>query len=45
METIGLFAPDVFLVIVLVTVLSLGWAIARSFLTLHPRPLPHHASH
>ncbi|MEO8611298.1 MAG: serine hydrolase domain-containing protein [Chloroflexota bacterium] len=41
METISLFAPDVFLVIVTITVLSLGWAMARIFLTLHPRRLTH----
>jgi CubicO group peptidase (beta-lactamase class C family) len=39
MEAIALFVPDVFLVIVTVTVLSLGWAIARIFLTLRPHPL------
>ncbi len=37
MATIALFAPDVFSVIVTITALSLGWAIARIFLTLHPR--------
>lgn len=36
MEAIALFVPDVFLVIVTVTVLSLGWAIARIVLTLPP---------
>ena len=35
MATIALFAPDVFFVIVTLTVLSLGWAIARLFFTLH----------
>jgi hypothetical protein len=44
METIALFAPDAFVMIVMVTVLSLGWAIARSLLTLHPRPLMKQAS-
>ena len=39
LATIALFAPDLFFVIVTLTVLSLGWAIARSFLTLHPRRL------
>jgi hypothetical protein len=39
METIALFAPDVFFVIVTLTALSLGWAMARTFLTLHPRRL------
>ncbi len=39
MATIALFAPDVFFVIVTLTVLSLGWAIARSFFTVHPRRL------
>ncbi len=38
-ETIALFAPDVFSVIVTLTVLSLGWAMARTVLTLHPRRL------
>ncbi len=39
MATIALFAPDVFFVIVTLTALSLGWAMARTFLTLHPRRL------
>lgn len=39
MATIALFAPDVFSVIVTLTVLSLGWAMARTVLTLHPRRL------
>lgn len=39
MATIALFAPDVFVVIVTLTALSLGWAMARTFLTLHPRRL------
>jgi CubicO group peptidase (beta-lactamase class C family) len=34
MATIALFAPDVFVVIVTLTVLCLGWAMARLFLTL-----------
>jgi CubicO group peptidase (beta-lactamase class C family) len=37
METIALFTPDVFVVIVTLTALSLGWAMARIFLTLRPR--------
>jgi CubicO group peptidase (beta-lactamase class C family) len=44
METIALFVPDVFVVIVTLTALSLGWAMARIFLTLHPRRLMKHAS-
>ncbi len=43
-ETIALFAPDVFIVIVTLTALSIGWAMARTFLTLHPRRLTKHAS-
>ena len=39
METIALFAPDVFVVIVTLTVLSLGWAMARTFFILHRRRL------
>lgn len=39
MEAIALFVPDVFVVIVTLTVLSLGWAIARLFFTLHPHRL------
>ncbi len=39
MATIALFAPDVFFVIVTLTILSLGWAIARSFFTFYPRRL------
>jgi CubicO group peptidase (beta-lactamase class C family) len=39
METIALFAPDVFILIVTLTALSFGWAIARTFLTLRPRRL------
>jgi CubicO group peptidase (beta-lactamase class C family) len=37
MATISLFAPDVFLSIVLITVLGLGWALARTILTLRPQ--------
>ena len=44
LETIALFAPDVFSVSVMLTALSLGWAMARTFLTLHPRRLMKHAS-
>jgi CubicO group peptidase (beta-lactamase class C family) len=44
METIALFAPDVFVVIVTLTALSLGWAMARTLFTLHPRRLMKHAS-
>lgn len=36
METIVLFAPDAFTIIVAVTILCLSWAIARTFLTLRP---------
>lgn len=36
MDMIGLVEPDVYLAIVVITVLSLGWAVARTFLTLHP---------
>lgn len=43
METIALFAPDVFVVIVTLTALSLGWAMARIFITLHLRRLMKHA--
>jgi hypothetical protein len=39
MATIALFAPDVFVVIVTLTALSLGWAMARIFFTLQPRRL------
>ncbi len=42
METIALFVPDMFVVILILTVLSLGWALARIFLTLHPRRLIEH---
>jgi CubicO group peptidase (beta-lactamase class C family) len=34
MATIALFAPDVFVVIVTLTVLSLGWAMARLYFTI-----------
>jgi len=43
-ETIALFAPDAFIVIAMLTALSTGWALARIFLTLHPRRLTKHAS-
>jgi hypothetical protein len=36
MATIRLFAPDMFLSIVLVTVFSFGWALARTILTFRP---------
>lgn len=39
MATIALFAPDVFAVIVTLTALSLGWAVARIFFTLYPSSL------
>jgi CubicO group peptidase (beta-lactamase class C family) len=39
METIALFAPDAFDLILTLTALSLGWALLRSFLTLRPSPL------
>ncbi len=42
-ETTALFAPDAFIVIATLTALSIGWAIARAFLTLHPLRLVHHA--
>lgn len=42
METIALFVPDVFAVIVTLTALSLGWALARIFLTLHARRMVQH---
>lgn len=44
MATLALFAPDVFSVIVTLTVLPLGWAMARTFLTLQPRRLLQQAS-
>jgi CubicO group peptidase (beta-lactamase class C family) len=43
-ETIALFAPDVFIVIVMLTALSFGWAMARTFLTIRPRRLMKHTS-
>lgn len=43
-EAIALFVPDVFVVIVILTILSLGWAIARIFLTLHAYRLTKYAS-
>lgn len=39
MADVALFAPDAFAAIVTLTVLSLGWAVTRIFLTLHPRGL------
>jgi hypothetical protein len=39
MEVIALSVPDVFVVIVTVTALCLGWAMVRIFLTLRPRRL------
>jgi hypothetical protein len=44
METIALFAPDAFVVIVTLTALSLGWAMTRTVLTLHPRRVMKQAS-
>ena len=45
METIGLFTPDVFLIVVLITVLGAGWALTRTYLTFRPatnkRARPH----
>jgi len=38
MDTIALFAPDAFVVLVTITALGLGWAMARTVVTLHPRP-------
>lgn len=43
MEAISLFVPDVFLVIVILTILSVGWAMVRIYVTLHPRRLMKHA--
>jgi CubicO group peptidase (beta-lactamase class C family) len=37
MATIGLFAPELFLTIVLLTILGSGWALARTILTLRPQ--------
>lgn len=39
MEIIALSVPDVFVVIMILSMFSLGWAIARIFLTLRPRGL------
>ena len=36
LETIRLFTPDIFLIIVLMTILGVSWALARTFLTFHP---------
>jgi len=36
MATIGLFAPDAYILIVALTVFSLSWAAIRTFLTFHP---------
>jgi CubicO group peptidase (beta-lactamase class C family) len=33
METIGLFTPDIFLVVVLMTALGAGWALTRTYMT------------
>ena len=33
METISLFTPDVFLIVVLMTVIGAGWALTRTYLT------------
>ncbi|MCB0123898.1 MAG: beta-lactamase family protein, partial [Caldilineaceae bacterium] len=44
MATVALFAPDLFFVIVTLTALSAGWAMARLFLTLYPRHFLKHAS-
>ena len=38
MEAIALFTPDVFIVIVTLTALSFGWAMARTVFTLYPSP-------
>lgn len=37
METISLFTPDVYFIIVLMAVLGAGWAMARTYLTFQPR--------
>ena len=39
METIGLFTPDIFLIVVLLTVLGVGWALTRTYLTFRPRQM------
>jgi CubicO group peptidase (beta-lactamase class C family) len=44
METVSLFAPDAFIVIVALTALSLGWAVARILLNFSPRRLTNQAS-
>jgi hypothetical protein len=36
MDMIALFAPDAYVILVTITALSLGWAVARIFLTLRP---------
>jgi hypothetical protein len=41
-QTMVLFAPDVFVAIVTLTVLGLGWALLRSYFTLRPRLLMKH---
>jgi hypothetical protein len=43
MEVVALVVPDVFVVIVTVSVLSLGWVLARIVLTVRPRRLVKHA--
>ena len=43
MEDVALFAPDVFIVVVMLTALSIGWMMARIFLTLRPRRLTKYA--
>jgi hypothetical protein len=45
MEIIALSVPDVFVVIVILTMLSVGWMIARILLTLRPRRLTKLANH
>lgn len=37
METIGLFTPDIFLIVVLMSALGGGWALTRTYLTFRPR--------
>jgi len=39
METISLFAPDVFLIIILMAILGAVWAIIRTSITFHPRAI------
>lgn len=36
LDTIRLFTPDIFLIIVLMTILGAGWALARTYLTFRP---------